>query len=113
PAAGDVTAALVRGGRGWAVVDRRRRRRQVLDFLDVLGGPEAGDPLPAAVHLLPVAGRPFASGRGRAPEAAHPGEIRRLVVPTPVAGEPHDPLALRFLVRGRFLNRVGRLLGHD
>src|SRR5262245_3521562 len=58
PATGGVNVILIRGGGGWAGVNGRRRIGHIIDFLIVIGGPEAGRPLPAALDLLPVARHP-------------------------------------------------------
>src|SRR5262249_12540757 len=110
PATGNVGAVLVRGGRRGARVERRRRRRDVLRLFLVVRRPEPGDPLPAALDLLPVAGQPVAL-RGRPPpEAAHPDEVVLLVVVAPVAGDPEG--AFRLLLGRHFRHRVGRPPGH-
>src|SRR5260370_41384809 len=58
PAARHIDAVGIRGFGGWPLVCRWRRRRQVVQFGGVGAGPEAVGPLPAGIHLLPMAADP-------------------------------------------------------
>src|SRR5205085_12160452 len=85
----------------------------VLQFFLGLGSPEAGDPLPTIFHLTPVAGKPFAPRRRRAPGAAHPDVIVLGLVPTPVAGDPLHVVARGLLLRWFLGDWIRWFLGYD
>jgi len=107
---------VVLGRRRWAAGTRLqafRRIRQVLDFFGRDRRPESGDPLIASVHLGPVSGHPASPFRRHSPDAADIDEILTLLVPRPVTGDPDHILFGRLGFRRKFLDRFGRLLGHD
>src|SRR5581483_521315 len=91
---------------------RRGRLGEVGDFLGrfLLGRdrPETGHPLPALASLTPVARHPLLAWWRRTPGTTDPEEIVAILVPGPVAADPHD-IAFRLLRRRHFLQRHGRL----
>jgi len=72
--------------------------------------PQAGNPVPAALDLLPGTGHPLTTRRRGAPETAHPQIISLILIPGPVAGNPLHIVAVRFLIGRQFIDRLGRLL---
>src|SRR5262249_4903723 len=70
-------------------------------------------PLVTLVGLVPIPGHPGLVGRDGPPKPAHPDEIRALVVPGPIAGNPGNVVALRLLIRGDFFNGLGWCLRGD
>lgn len=92
-------------------LERRRRRRQVLDVLLSRAFPESGRPLPLAVTgIAPCPGHPIAVRRRNTPETAHPEKVLFVIVPRPVTGNPLHVLTFGLFVRRQFLDRLWRLL---
>jgi len=90
----------------------RRRLGDVLNFFLIGHHPGSRDPLILTVGFGPVARQPPLPRRDLAPHAADPDEVRAVVIPEPVAGQPLDVVASELLL-GRNLGNQRRWLTID
>jgi hypothetical protein len=109
PATGGPEIVFPGSGRRRTLLQCRRRRIVIGHLLYFFRSPKPRDPLPASVDRGPVTRNPAMAGRNPAPNTAHPDEVFALFFPGPVAGNPHDVVPFRPILRWDLLN-VGRWL---
>ena len=92
----------------WTVV-KRQRWRVLIDNLIWCGVVEETiHPLVTFGGLIPVTGNPLLTRWNRAPYAAHPKVFAGVFVPPPVARDPNNILAFRFVLRRDLIDRCRR-----
>lgn len=112
PRARHVRRLIVRRRRLRTLVERGRGLRRVGNLRLVGIGPEALNPAPPVIGLLPVTRNVLAILRRHAKHAAHPNMIFAFRVPRPVARYPLRVFNIRPFCRRFFRQGWRRRLGH-
>jgi hypothetical protein len=113
PATGDIEIIFARRGTGRAVVQTLRRSFLIAQFVNVRTDPKSRHPLVAVLDLMPITGNPTLPRRKIAVHTADPQKIFPFFVPSPIARNPDDILAVWSILRWFFIDGRRWLLRYN